>query len=958
MLQEEISTRLRYLCEVGIGYLTLDRQSRTLSGGEVQRINLTTALGTSLVNTLFVLDEPSIGLHPRDMDRIVTAMHRLRDAGNTLVVVEHDPAVMLAADRLIDMGPGPGEQGGRIVFDGTPEAARQADTLTGAYLGGRKQVGMGVRRFVDESTPKLIVTGAREHNLKEVTVELPLQRLVCVTGVSGSGKSSLVQDVLFPALARHFGKPTETPGAHDALFGAELLTDAVFVDQSPIGKTARSNPASYVGAFDEIRKLFAATKLAHERGWGAGMFSFNAGNGRCPTCGGSGYEHVEMQFLSDVYLRCPDCDGRRYRAEVLEVKIDRRLPGELAREMSVADVLDLTVREACALFEGDREVRRVLQPIVDVGLDYVKLGQPVPTLSGGEAQRLKLAGFLAETAAESVAWRQAQPAKRGRLFLFDEPTTGLHFDDIAQLMRALRKLLAAGHSLVVVEHNLDVVRAADWVVDLGPEGGDAGGEIVCAGTPEDLKAHATSHTGRALREYEQAMRLPAPGSAVEDAGRLAPVYAAAAAAAAAAKCSDDGDEADEGSIRIVNAREHNLKSLDVSIPRGRFNVVTGVSGSGKSTLAFDILFNEGQRRYLESLNAYARSIVQPAGRPEVDAVTGIPPTVAIEQRLSRGGRKSTVATTTEAWHFLRLLWVKLGIQHCIHDGAPVRPQSIESIAAQLLRDHAGQHVGLLAPLVVARKGVYTDLAKWAKARGHTHLRVDGEFVPVEPWPRIDRFREHTIELPVGDIVVDVADEAALRELLARTIDLGKGVAHLLAPLDGLQDALAAGGARARHRHGERVLDQARLPGLRHQLSRARSAHVQLQQPPRLVHRLRRHRPGADARAAQRLRRQRAGRRPAAARPRAAFPFRRGRPGRRRRRRAVRHLPRRAAQPGVARGALRGRADHRHRPPLGGRRGALGRARSRSPAATPRSPATWSARSAAGSTSCSRWGSAT
>ena len=721
----------------------------------MQRINLTTALGTSLVNTLFVLDEPSIGLHPRDMDRIVTAMHRLRDAGNTLVVVEHDPAVMLAADRLIDMGPGPGEQGGRIVFDGTPEAARQADTLTGAYLGGRKQVGMGVRRAVDESTPKLIVTGAREHNLKEVTVELPLQRLVCVTGVSGSGKSSLVQDVLFPALARHFGKPTETPGAHDALFGAELLTDAVFVDQSPIGKTARSNPASYVGAFDEIRKLFAATKLAHERGWGAGMFSFNAGNGRCPTCGGSGYEHVEMQFLSDVYLRCPDCDGRRYRAEVLEVKIDRRLAGELAREMSVADVLDLTVREACALFEGDREVRRVLQPIVDVGLDYVKLGQPVPTLSGGEAQRLKLAGFLAETAAESVAWRQMQPAKRGRLFLFDEPTTGLHFDDIAQLMRALRKLLAAGHSLVVVEHNLDVVRAADWVVDLGPEGGDAGGEIVCAGTPEELKAHATSHTGRALREYEQAMRLPAPGSAVEDAGRLAPVYAAAGGWAA--KRSDDGDEADEGSIRIVNAREHNLKSLDVSIPRGRFNVVTGVSGSGKSTLAFDILFNEGQRRYLESLNAYARSIVQPAGRPEVDAVTGIPPTVAIEQRLSRGGRKSTVATTTETWHFLRLLWVKLGIQHCIHDGAPVRPQSIESIAAQLLRDHAGQHVGLLAPLVVARKGVYTDLAKWAKARGHTHLRVDGEFLPVEPWPKLDRYREHTVELPVGDVVVDVAE---------------------------------------------------------------------------------------------------------------------------------------------------------------------------------------------------------
>ncbi|MGZ5266818.1 MAG: excinuclease ABC subunit UvrA, partial [Caldimonas sp.] len=288
LLHEEIRTRLRYLCDVGIGYLTLDRQSRTLSGGEVQRINLTTALGTSLVNTLFVLDEPSIGLHPRDMNRIVLAMHRLRDAGNTLVVVEHDPAVMLAADRLIDMGPVPGERGGRIVFDGTPEAVKSADTLTGAYLGARKQVGMGLKRLVGESTPRLIVAGARDHNLKNVTVEFPLHHLVCITGVSGSGKSTLVQDVLAPALARHFGKATETPGAHDALHGADWLSDTVFVDQSPIGKTARSNPASYVGAFDEIRKLFAAEPLAAQRGYGAGMFSFNAGNGRCATCGGSG----------------------------------------------------------------------------------------------------------------------------------------------------------------------------------------------------------------------------------------------------------------------------------------------------------------------------------------------------------------------------------------------------------------------------------------------------------------------------------------------------------------------------------------------------------------------------------------------------------------------------------------------------------------------------------------------
>lgn len=787
LLQDEIRTRLKYLCDVGIGYLTLDRQSRTLSGGEVQRINLTTALGTSLVNTLFVLDEPSIGLHPRDMNRITLAMHRLRDAGNTLVVVEHDPAVMLAADRLIDMGPGPGERGGQIVFDGTPESIRSADTLTGAYLGGRKHVGMGIKRLMNENTPKLLLEGARDHNLRNISLEIPLLHLVCVTGVSGSGKSTLMQDVLAPALARHFGKPTESPGEHDRLLGADWLSDAVFVDQSPIGKTARSNPASYVGAFDEIRKLFAQAPLAQQRGYGPSMFSFNAGDGRCPTCGGSGFEHVEMQFLSDVYLRCPDCDGHRYRNEILDVKIDRRLATDVVRDLSVADVLELTVSEAVQLFRDDREVLRVLQPIVDVGLDYVKLGQPVPTLSGGEAQRLKLAGFLAENA-NPKGNALPRVARRGTLFMFDEPTTGLHFDDIAKLMRAFRKLLDAGHSLIVIEHNLDVIRAADWLIDLGPEGGDAGGEIVCTGTPEDVKRHPTSHTGRALAEYDLAVGQG--GHGVEE-GR--PLQYLLKQARAEVGGIERTERVDDQTIRIVNAREHNLKSLDVSIPRGKFSVVTGVSGSGKSTLAFDILFNEGQRRYLESLNAYARSIVQPAGRPEVDAVYGIPPTVAIEQRLSRGGRKSTVATTTEVWHFLRLLYVKLGLQHCVNDGSPVRPQSAASISAQLMRDHRGEHVGLLAPLVVARKGVYTDLAKWARARGHTHLRVDGEFISVDPWPRLDRFREHTLELPVGDIVVRPEHETELRALLARALELGKGVMHLLAPLDGLHDAMAADG---------------------------------------------------------------------------------------------------------------------------------------------------------------------
>ncbi|WPB56371.1 excinuclease ABC subunit UvrA [Xylophilus sp. GOD-11R] len=773
LLFEEITTRLRYLHDVGIGYLTLDRQSRTLSGGEVQRINLTTALGTSLVNTLFVLDEPSIGLHPRDMDRITQAMHRLRDAGNTLVVVEHDPAVMLAADRVIDMGPGPGERGGQIVFDGDIEDLRRADTLTGIYLGGRKQIGMGMKRLVTDSTHRLILEGVREHNLQGVNVDIPLQRLVAITGVSGSGKSSLVQDVLAPALLRHFGKATESPGAHDRLLGADYLADVVFVDQSPIGKTARSNPVSYVGAWDAVREIFAVSALARERKYTAAKFSFNSGDGRCPTCGGSGFEHVEMQFLSDVYLRCPDCDGRRYRAEILEVTIERG-----GRNLSVADVLELTVNEAAQLFAADREVLRALQPIVDVGLEYVKLGQPVPTLSGGEAQRLKLAGFLAEAAKNGSSSRQPV-AKKGTLFLFDEPTTGLHFDDIAKLMRAMRKLLDAGHSLVVIEHNLDVIRASDWVIDLGPEGGEGGGLIVAEGPPEDLRLHPHSHTGKALADYEKALGLG--GQAVEEGMPLQQ-------AIRKRRQPPTGLNA----IQIVNAREHNLKGISVDIPRGTFTVVTGVSGSGKSTLAFDILFNEGQRRYLESLNAYARSIVQPAGRPEVDAVYGIPPTVAIEQRLSRGGRKSTVGTTTEVWHFLRLLYVKMGVQHCIHDGAAVQPQTEESIVAQLMARFRGRHIGLLAPLVIARKGVYTELADWARPRGYTHLRVDGNFLPTTNFPRIDRFKEHTIELPVTSLRVSPETEAELRAALSQALQHGKGVVHVLSDIETLAEAMESG----------------------------------------------------------------------------------------------------------------------------------------------------------------------
>jgi excinuclease ABC subunit A len=777
LLLTEIRTRLDYLCEVGLGYLTLDRQSRTLSGGEVQRINLTTALGTSLVNTLFVLDEPSIGLHPRDMGRVIDVMHKLRDAGNSLVVVEHDPQVMLAADRILDMGPGPGERGGEIVYFGPAAAVRSAPgSLTGDYLAGRKRVEADAAGGAPGSKGghSIKVTGAAEHNLRSIDVEFPLNRLVCVTGVSGSGKSTLVQDVLHAALLRAHGKPTETPGRHDALLGSELVADVILVDQSPIGRTTRSNPASYVGAFDCIRKLFVRQPLAKERGYTAGTFSFNSGNGRCPTCCGSGFEHVEMQFLSDVYLRCPDCNGRRYRDEILEVR---------ALGHSIADVLEMTVTDALECFKDEHELERVLRPLAEVGLEYLKLGQPVPTLSGGEAQRLKLAGHLAAAAGDPTSRRRlrqnaASRVPTGALFLFDEPTTGLHFEDIAKLLRALRRLIAGGHSVVVIEHNLDVIRAADWIVDLGPEGGDAGGHIVAQGTPEVVMACAGSHTGRAMKHYQAALESPLTPT-------LSPLT------------RGEGEGQREGkrgvtAICVHNAREHNLKSLDVEIPRGKFTVVTGVSGSGKSTLAFDILFNEGQRRYLESLNAYARQFVQSATRPDVDAIFGIPPTVAIEQRTSRGGRKSTVATLTEIYHFLRLLYVKLGTQYCPDCDVPIEPQTLDSIVANIFRNHRGARVALLAPLVVGRKGVYTDLAKWAAGKGYTHLRVDGGLVPTAPWPRLARFIEHTIELPVAEVQAKPENEGALRSALATALEFGKGVIHLTHGLEPPERASRSG----------------------------------------------------------------------------------------------------------------------------------------------------------------------
>ena len=737
ILVQEIRSRLHFLVDVGLGYLTLDRQSRTLSGGEVQRINLTTALGTSLVNTLFVLDEPSIGLHSRDIRRLISVLHRLRDAGNTLLVVEHDPEVIRAADNIIDLGPGPGELGGNVVFRGTLAGLiKKRSSLTSRYLRGDRSVATSQALPTSEGEPAFVVSGAGENNLKGIDVHVPLNRLVCLTGVSGSGKSTLLERTIYNGIGRLLSKPVERPGKHSGITGADEFQDVVLVDQTAIGKTARSNPVSYVGAFDGIRKVFAAEPLAKERGYTLGTFSFNSPKGQCPACSGSGFERIEMQFLSDVYIRCPECDGKRYRADILDVKV---LTARDSNPYSISDVLELTVDKAHWLFFDSSDIVSRLKPLLNVGLGYLRLGQPVPTLSGGEAQRLKLAGHLA-TAAGS-----------GRtLFLFDEPTTGLHFEDVSKLLSALRQLVKSGHSILIIEHNLDVIGASDWIIDLGPEGGDGGGGIVVAGPPGLVRKHKKSHTGHALELYLEHGMVAETAESKYGGPRTGKTRA----------------------ITIKNAREHNLAGISLTIPRDKLTVITGVSGSGKSTLAFDILFAEGQRRYLESLNAYARQFAQPAGWPDVDGIYGVPPTVAIEQRTSRGGHKSTVGTVTEVYHYLRLLFVRLGIQYCPKCNVPIQPQTKEAILSTLLASRAGQQVSILAPLIVSRKGYYTDLARWALSKGYDFLKVDGSLLSTTDWPRLDRYREHSIELPVGTVRVSPKNADELLQLIRIGLAMG------------------------------------------------------------------------------------------------------------------------------------------------------------------------------------------
>jgi len=770
LILTEITSRLHYLGEVGLGYLTLDRPTRTLSGGEIERVNLTTCLGAALTGTLFVLDEPTVGLHPRDIHRLVGVMHGLRDKGNTLVVVEHEEAVMRAADHLVDLGPGSGQFGGELVYQG-PVAAlskRQASSSLGTlpWLTGKRSIAVPkVRRSPGAS--KLEIRGASRHNLRKLDVDVPLGLFCCLTGVSGSGKSTFVHDVLYLNLARKLRLEAEGEPARIAeLRGTQYLSGVELVDQSPVARTPRSTPAVFLGAFDPIRQLFALTDDAKARELTTGFFSFNSGDGRCDRCSGAGFEKVEMQFLSDLYVTCPDCNGRRYKPSTLDLTYAGK---------SIADVLEMTVDEAIAFYSSTdglsaplakrhNQIVALLQPLTEVGLGYLKLGQPLNTLSGGEAQRLKLCQLLAASSS-------SLSVPGSKLLILDEPTTGLHFTDIEKLLGVFQRLVDAGHSLLVIEHNLDVIKSADWILDLGPEAGANGGQLVGEGPPEHIATLGT-----------------------ETARFLKPVLDGAANASVRPISNFKSEISNSNSISLSGARHHNLKNVSLEIPRDQFVVISGLSGSGKSTLAFDILFAEGQRRFLDSMSAYARQFAEQLEKPEIDRLAGLPPTVAIEQRVSQGGGKSTVATVTELWNFIRLLYAKLGVQHCPDCGVPVEKQSIAAIENTIRGYLKKGPVSLLAPLIRARKGFHTEVAEWALKHGYTKLLVDGKFRDAEGFTRLERFKEHDIDVEVASLQSPVArkrkghgdaeletDNWELGTLVPKALDLGKGVIRLFTP---------------------------------------------------------------------------------------------------------------------------------------------------------------------------------
>lgn len=752
---KEIRGRVGFLLNVGLHYLTLDRSAPTLSGGEAQRIRLAGQIGCGLVGVLYILDEPSIGLHQRDNERLLRSLERLRDMGNTVVVVEHDEETMRAADFIVDFGPGPGVRGGEVVAAGSYAQITAGDSLTAQYLTGRKQIAVPEKRRAGTGQ-KLRIAGARHHNLKNITVDIPLGQFVCVTGVSGSGKSSLINDILLEALLAsgrresageesENGDETEAHqiGAHDRITGIEYIDKIIAIDQSAIGRTPRSNPATYIKVFDEIRSLFAEMPEAKVRGYQPGRFSFNKPGGRCEACEGNGSNRLEMDFLADVWVTCPVCEGHRFNRETLQV----RFKGKNIRE-----VLEMDVQEALTHFQHLPKIRGMLQTLHDVGLDYIKLGQASPTLSGGESQRIKLARELCKRSTGKT------------LYVLDEPTTGLHFDDIHKLLEVLHGFVEAGNTVVVIEHNLDVLKTADWIIDLGPEGGEGGGEVVIEGTPEKVAACKRSFTGQALHAALTS--------------RVAATRSGASAKRPSASRRGAANQEPITHLTVQGAQQHNLKNLTVSMPREMMTVCCGPSGSGKSSLALDTIYAEGQRRYIESLSAYARQFLGQVQKPRVEHVSGLSPAISIEQQTTTKSPRSTVGTVTEVYDYLRVLWARLGQLYCPACGIPVGTQTVDEIIDKVLSLPEGTKLYLMAPIERHGQERYEEIWDEIRRGGFVRMRVDGKSYGVDEPPDIDHRRKHAVEVIVDRVVVRANQRSRVADAIETALDLGKGVLHV------------------------------------------------------------------------------------------------------------------------------------------------------------------------------------
>ena len=735
---KEVESRLRFLDAVGLGYLDLDRSAATLSGGESQRIRLATQVGSRLKGILYVLDEPSIGLHSRDNARLIETLEDLRDLGNTVCVVEHDQEMMERSDHIIDVGPGAGVHGGEIVNHGRiGDLRRNRESVTGAFLAGIREIALPEKRR-EPGDEWLVVEGASQHNLADIDCSFPVGLFTVVTGVSGSGKSTLIDDILKRALAAHYHGAKSRPGRHRRVTGFEHFDKVIEIDQSPIGRTPRSNPATYTKLFDLIRDLFARVPESKARGYTKGRFSFNVVGGRCSGCSGAGVKIISMQFLPDVSVTCDDCAGMRFNPETIEI---------LYGGKNIHDVLEMTIEEAAEFFTNHPKLKRVLDALMAVGLGYVRLGQPATTLSGGEAQRVKLASEL------------RRPATGRTLYLFDEPTTGLHFDDVDKLLAALQGLVDGGNTVVVIEHNLDVVKVADWVIDLGPEGGSGGGQVVFSGPFDELVDCDESHTAAAIREHlGQSKRKRPRRRAIKD-------------------------QSVKGKIVIEGARTHNLRGIDVSIPTGSFTVITGPSGSGKSSLAFDTIFAEGQRRFVESLSAYARQFLGQLEKAPVDRIEGLAPAIAINQRNASRNPRSTVATTTEIYDYLRLLYARVGHPHCCECGEFLEAWSPSKIWRELKRTSEGQKGRLVAPLfsttlksdlALARPTGLKVAADALRAAGYLRVLVDGvEHRLDQRLPALSRAKQ--IWLVIDRIAVSPRARKRVLEAAEQAWEEGRGI---------------------------------------------------------------------------------------------------------------------------------------------------------------------------------------